>query len=79
MREAVFCTLWSLALFVLEVFGNQMGAAYMKRERIEALYVVIRDSFRWPHVVPASAFSSRLTLSKFFHVGAEGKCWVDYD
>ena len=44
-------------MFVLEVFGNQMGAAYVKRERIEALYVVISDSFCWPHVLPARAFS----------------------
>ena len=61
-------------MFVLEVFGNQMGAAYVKRERIEALYVVISDSFCWPHVVPARAFSieSRcLSLSASFSTWAQ--------
>ena len=44
-------------MFVFEVSGNEMGAAYVKRKRIQSLYVVIRDSFCWPHVVPVRAFS----------------------
>ena len=38
-----------------EVFGNQMGAAYVMRERMRDLYVIRRVSFCWPQVVPARA------------------------
>ena len=38
-----------------EEFGNQMGEAYVKMERIRDLNVMIMVSFCWPQVVPASA------------------------
>ena len=38
-----------------EVFGNQMGAAYVMRERMRDLYVIRRVSFCWPQEVPARA------------------------
>ena len=38
-----------------EVFGNQMGAAYVIMERMRDLYVMRRVSFCWPQVVPARA------------------------
>ena len=51
-----------------------MGSAYVKRERIEAMYVVITDSFSWPHVVPARSFSIEnrcLALSASFSTWAQ--------
>ena len=38
-----------------EVFGNQMGAAYVIMDRMRDLYVMRRVSFCWPQVVPARA------------------------
>lgn len=40
---------------VLEACKDQMGDAYVKRDRIVALKVLTSVSFCWPHVVPASA------------------------
>ena len=36
--------------------GNQIGEAYVKRDLIRDLYVIIRVSFCWPQLVPARAF-----------------------
>ena len=38
-----------------EVLGNQVGAAYVKREWMRDLYVMMRVSLDWPQEVPARA------------------------
>ena len=38
-----------------EALGNQIGAAYVKRERMRDLKVISRVSFCWPQKVPARA------------------------
>ena len=39
-----------------EILMDQIGAVYVKSDRMAALYVTRRVSFCWPHVEPASAF-----------------------
>ena len=39
-----------------EELGNQIGDAYVNRDLINDLKVMIRVSFCWPQLVPARAF-----------------------
>ena len=55
IRRAEFWRRWSLETEVDEILGNQMGVAYVIRERMRDLYVMRRVSFCWPQVEPARA------------------------
>ena len=63
-----------------EMLMDQMGAVYVKSDRIAALYVTKRVSFCWPHVEPASAKDGESLPSSpgnVVHVGAEGESGVE--
>lgn len=49
IRSAVFCMIWSLAMFVLDVVGDQMVDAYSSMGSVMALYVAMIVSFCFPH------------------------------
>ena len=55
--RAAFCMVWILLREEGGVLGNQIGAQYVKSERMSDLYVMISVSVCWPHDVPERAFS----------------------
>ena len=47
---------WSLAIYEVEALGYHIGEAYVKRDPMRDLKVMMRVSFCWPQQVPARAF-----------------------
>ena len=55
MRRAEFLIVLSFWIMDGKMLGNQMGAAYMKRDRIRDLQVIGMVSFCLPQLVPVKA------------------------
>ena len=66
--SAVFWVTWSLFRFVSLMIGDQIVLPYSMIGLTVALYVVIRVSFCFPHVVPFKAFKILMFLSAFSFV-----------
>ena len=55
--RAAFCMVWILLKEEGGVLGNQIGAQYVKSERMSDLYVISASVCFYPHDVPERVFS----------------------
>ena len=72
--KAVFCTICSLSVLVLDAFGNHMVEAYSSTGLVMALYVASMVSLCLPHFVEVRTLSMLIVLRAL--VAARSICLV---